>query len=498
MGKSIEEMYQDLLLEDNSDKGFRSSGSSYDLDDDGEDFITSKELVKAQQELEERFGVTPRGTVDIEEELHFKSYSKRREHKYTETELEQIRKSCEMSIVHDYGENDIFHMTDEERAEVDMLSEISMKLGGLKRTYRRVDQYIEAMRTVIQAWELLEQKANFIHTRDEFFTMVGEGKIVSNRIIMPKLKKMDMYNIDTIIKYISNPEMDASELLPEKDVAKDPWYDDFDLEEDEDYQAYYDEYINLHKDDEDLDEYDLRIKADEYARSKIEEDEYTRLLSPEEVEYITKNIDNPPEIRVKELPRRYIKGYDRRSFIDSRKKKHIGKKEQMIIDDVHGLLNAIQNNPENRDDGDFNRSYLITHSMFDTDAKPFKNFWDDLYFDGSWASDTDVYLLELAIREEMLKQHPPRDKYLTYADRELNNFFSIAEKNGINTIELRKRMELTESGSVTSKAEVRAKAKENKKLENAILQRITKLNDDPKFKKLATKAEMALNKFYDS
>ena len=42
-----------------------------------------------------------------------------------------------------------------------------------------------------------------------------------------------------------------------------------------------------------------------------------------------------------------------------------------------------------------------------------------------------------------------------------------------------------------------AKRKENKKLESAILQRITKLNGDPSFKKLATKAENALNKRFE-
>jgi len=36
-------------------------------------------------------------------------------------------------------------------------------------------------------------------------------------------------------------------------------------------------------------------------------------------------------------------------------------------------------------------------------------------------------------------------------------------------------------------------AKQNKKTEAALLQRITKLNNNPKFKKLVTKAEKAIN-----
>ena len=496
MSKTLEEMYNDLLSEENTGTRYSYSGDDYDYEDN-EDFITSKELVKAQQQLDEQFGVIPgRGSnKDIEEEIYFKSYAKKRVHKYTQTELEQIRKSCETTIVHDYGDNDIFHMSDEDRAENDMLAEISMKLGGLKRTYRRVDQYVEAMRTVIQAWELLESKANFVHSPDEFFTMVGEGRIISNRIIMPKLKKMDNYNLDILIKYISNPEMDASELVPTKGESKDPWYDQFDLDEDPEYQEYYQEFMDLHKDDEEMDQYELITKADEYARSKIEEDEFTRLLDPDEAEYIYEHIDNPLDIKVKPIPRKFIKGYDKRSFF-SDKKKH-KKKDRVIIEDVHELLKTIQNNPENREGSEYSRSYIIANSMFDTE-KPFKDFWDNLYFDGSWADDTDVYMLDLITREELMKQHPPRERYLTYADKELSNFFSVAEQNGINTIELRRRMELTESGSIVTKSEAKAKEKENRKLESAIIQRITSLNNDPKFKKLISKAENALDKYYSN
>ena len=35
------------------------------------------------------------------------------------------------------------------------------------------------------------------HFKEEFFKMVAQGRIVSNQIIMPKLKKMDNYNIDS-------------------------------------------------------------------------------------------------------------------------------------------------------------------------------------------------------------------------------------------------------------------------------------------------------------
>jgi len=42
-------------------------------------------------------------------------------------------------------------------------------------------------------------------------------------------------------------------------------------------------------------------------------------------------------------------------------------------------------------------------------------------------------------------------------------------------------------------AETKKERKENRKIESAILQRISKLNESPKFKKMVAKAEAAIN-----
>lgn len=462
MSKSVEDMYRELIEDAAMDEQQRMSSGAlrYESADDSEEFLTSKEIINTKEKLEERLGIIPQGDGTIEEDVHFKRYSKRREHKYTEKEMLQIRESCAGSIVHDYGESDIYHLSDEERAANDMLDEIGMKLGGLKRTYRKVDQYIEAMRIVVQAWEMLEEKGNYIHTRDEFFQMVAEGKIVSNRIIMPKLKKMDMYNIDMIIKYISNPELDPSTLVPEVEEEVDKWYEDI-LGDDEDRES--------------------------------EKDEMLRLLSPDEFEFLEKYKDNPPEIKVKDIKPSLIKGYDRRDFGRRLSKKKGKKKDRYITEGLHEILNKIQNNEVNHR-RDSTRSRMITHSMFEVD-KPEKDVWDGLYFDGSWANDDDLFLYDLAVREELLKQHPAKQAYLTFADNQLAEFFKILESNGINTIDLRRKMECPVGGTAAIE-EKRAK-KANKKVESALIQRITELNKNSKFKKIVAKAEDALNKQFN-
>ena len=499
MEKGIEEMFKDLLTLDNVGDYLGSGrGRDYDYSDD-EDIVTSKEEVKLQKESEERFGLKADSRSEIDETVEFRRYTPKRVHKYTEKGMQEIRESNKRTIVNDYGYNDIYHISDEDRLKNDMLAEFRMKLGGIRSTYRKVDQYIQAMRIVIEAWKILEKQGNYIHEPDEFFTMVGNGEIVSSSIIMPKLKGIDNYSIDQIIKYISNPELDPADLIhSNKSTGSYDPDNDF-IEDRPEYEVYYNEYMDnlTDEDKEDMDEYDIRFKADEYAKEKIQEDEAMRLLSPEEADYLVQYIDNPPDIKVTEIPRKYIKGYDQRSTIRKAKGKKLNKRDRVIQKDVHDMLIKLQNDPANRNIDEYNRSYMITHGMFDTEKKP-KDFWDDLVFDGSWADDAAVYMYDLISREELLKMRAPDERYMTYGDIELNSFFQIAERNGINVIELRQKMEISDNTTLRESVELRESTKESKKLERDIIQRITKLNNDPKFKKLVDKSERALNKYYDN
>lgn len=508
MFDNIEKMYQELLqAEANSyNEGSGVNGLydyQYDSSDDIEVIGTSAETAKEQEKIEkalgDKYNYDKYNESPIEERLHFKRYSVKREHKYTETEMKKIREECEAVIVHDYGENDIYHMSDEERQENDMLAEISMKLRGIGRIYHKVDQYVEAMRVVTQAWEILE-KNNYIHPEDEFFQLVAEGKIVSSRIIMPKLKRKDKYNMDLIIKYISNPELNPADLRPEvKDL--DPLDDDFytDMEENEEYVRLRDRYKEEHKNDiitneftgkkEKIDDYELEYRADNYARNELKIIRMEELLTPEEA--LSLNNNDPCQMRVKEVKRRYIKDFSEFGSLKSKKKK-FNKKEKYIRDNLHLLLNKIQTNPKNHDDDEgFTRSYMLTHNMFETD-KPEKDVWDDIHFEGSLASDSADYLYNITVREKLMEQHPLKDRYQTYADKELSNFFKVLEDHGVSTLELSRRMDYTQEEENKKISE--RKKKENRKMESQIIQRITKQNNDPKFKKLVAKAEKALNK----
>lgn len=462
MSKNILDQYDELISSavlfddyygDNSaySNNYRRN---YDADEE-EDFITSKDIVKKMQENpdDDTLPNIPKKPIEIEEELYFKRFNNGKKHKYTQKELDKMRESCKSTIVHDYSEFDIYHISDEERAKNDTLVELGVKLGSLKRIYRKIDQYIEAMRVVVQAWELLEEKENYIHTEDEFYRLVSEGRIYNNRILMPKFKGIEKYNIDTIIKYISNPELDPKDLVPQSQLnSVDDWF-----MEDEDDES--------------------------------EEDMMHRLLSPEEVQFILDNADNPPDLQVENVKYKNIKGYEN-NRVTKKKNKNKSKKEKYYIDNLHDILKVIQKNPNNREEDYGYRSWLVTSNMFEQ-QKEEKDVFDNLFFDGSWANDDDLFLYDLAVNEELALQHAPGDRYITNMDKDLRDFFAIMESNGMNVVELRRRMNM--SDELDKKKETKKEKKNNKKIEAALVQRITKLNDNPKFKKLINKAEKAIN-----
>lgn len=504
---TIEDMYQELLnqssIYDPDLQDILGVGGIQGLEDDEdiESFSTSEDIAKKQKSVKKNFDTSPKN-VEIEEDVHFKLYSKRRKHKYTEKEMQQIRESCTETIVHDYGEFDIYHMSDEDRLQNDMLAEVSVKLASLKSTYRKVNEYVEAMRVVVQAWQILE-KHNYIHTEEEFYQMIADGRIVSNRIIMPKLKNMNSYNIDMIIRYVSNPELDPMDLVPANDAKRinlDTLRDEFYVTDEDStdmvsqmFNYYYDLYLyNLSDDADFIPSREQEDEAREYAVDQMEKDEMAMLLSPEEAQFILDYADNPPAIEVTDIKPKYIKGYDRKINFS---KRNISKRKRLFMENLHNILRKIEENPENQSETTYNRSYLITHNMFEP-AKPEKSVWDDLYYDGSWTDDESLELYDFIVREELLKQTPLKEHYVTYADKELAKFFNVLESNGVSTIKLRQSMNMTEN-DIARNEENRNK-KENKKTEAAILQRVIKMNGNPKFKKVISKAEEALNAYNDS
>lgn len=390
-----------------------------------------EELVFTKTKTEPDPSFKSNGPVPVEESLHFKRYAKKRIHKYTEDELKQIELEAENTIVNDYGSNDFYHISDEERKKNDLLAEISLKLAGVKSVYRRFDEYIEAMRIVYKAWEILSEK-NFVHSKKEFFKLVAEGKIFSSRIIIPQLKNMKKYDKELIIRYVSNPQLDTSIFRPEEE--------------------------DIFTDDETF------------------EEEEERLLSPEEkdlmIKYNLNEINDTTEVET--MKPKYMKKY-----LHPKKGKKISYRQEMF--------NQIMD--ENRTGFNQGNQFLLSSAMFEENQKE-KDIYDRVPFKGSWKNDDDVFMYNALLEEAYMDEKVNR--YRTHNDEFIDNFFDELERNGIDSIELRKSFR-DETKIKTQKVSNR----ELKKNEKEILQRIIKLNQDKKFVQLAQKAEQKLNEYIE-
>ena len=450
--------------------------------EDGDIFVTVEEM--QQMQLDPEDSNTPAVSTtrfndpeDAETVEVFHMYHTPRVHKYTEHEMAEIEASCESTIVHDYADGDKYHMSNEEVAEYDALNTIRMKLDLMTKSYRQIDKYIIAMRTVMEAWTILEEKYNYIHTKEEFFSMVADGTIYSTGLIVPRMRGLDRYNIDLVIKYISNPELDPTDLMSAEELKK------------RERQARIPSwYADLMDDDE----------TSEPEPEEDIEDLAKRVLDEDELKLRAQYLENPdmelPIIEAKDLKYKYVRGYDSKNiFSTSKKKKKKGsKQDRFTAEHLHPLLRKIQSNPEYREGGNMYSTQLITNSLFERPEKT-HDIWDEFVYHGSWADEAKTELFDIAIDEELRDLHPLGDRYMTYRDKELMEFFHALEEMGdINVAELRRRMNATEQD--LNHGTEKQTARNNKKAESALLQRIIKLNNNPKFKKLIGKAEKALSR----
>ena len=426
--KDVFDMYSELIELNNRN----TTNTNYD--EDAEVFV-AEEKPKSKQGSD----VGGIRDPDDDEYLHFKRYTTPHRHKYTEKEMDQIRESCIGSIVHDYSERDFYHLSNDDRVKNDSLSEISLKLRNLKRIYKRVDQFIEAMRVVYRAWSIYAE-GDFVHRKKDFFKMIRNNRITSSRIIMPKLKKMETYNMDLIINYISNPDLDPSHLVPAPLT---------------------------------------RIFSD---KPESDEQKRQRLLTSEEREHL-ENVDKIIPVEVEDVERKYIKGYDRRNYRSKKDNKH----ERRFRESLALMLNKIQSSPHYRN----RESYTIINGLFQPEKRE-KEIWEKIPFTGSWGNKDDVRMYELAIQDELRGRLIPGERYLTYGDKELEWFFRELENNGVNVTKMRRIMNVT-AGNYSKQAAVVTK-KDNRKIESRIVQRLLKLNNSKRFKKTVANAEKDLAK----
>lgn len=418
-------------------------------------FVTSEDKAREAKLREERDqrDHRPGAYRQPEESVYFRFTDKSRVRKYTDEEMARFREGARRVIVHDYGESDFYHLTDEERERNDQLASISLKLGNLKRIYRSVDKYIEAMRVVYQAWSILAEN-NLLHTREEFFEYVAKGIIVSNRILTPKLKGITGYNEELLLQYVSNPTLDPKDLLPKQIPDLDDYY---------------------------------------YADVEEQKFEMDCLLSPSEIEYVVRHDELPDEERiilpVKPIKRKFLKAYDDQQGLGKRKRKRGMKKvDRDLQPDMTAILKRLVKSDADRNPYAAMSSFNSLTDIFDASKR--KSVWDQVPYAGSWQDDEEVELYELAISEELMREPVPGGGGITEGDQANQIFYRTMESMGISIVDWR-RNSIGGDGTYLREKNRRSR-KQNRKLERRIISRLGEMQSDPKFKKLIKRSEKSL------
>ena len=456
-------MYLDLIQSSSEQNlNFSRPKSLYDNDrrifepdEEIETFFTEEEMYNEKNGIKDNKDEIKFNPVtgEIEETVYFHRRKKVTVKKYTEKELSNMREECKYTLIHDFAENDIYHVSDEERLKNDELAEIAIKIKGLRKGYRKVEQYIEAMRVAYQAWEILAKKYSLIYSRKDFFEGLSSGELSYDGFAVPTLRGIKNYNPKILAEYIQNVDLDPMELVKvdPREFVELPW-------------------------DNDPEEYD---------------NNHERLLSVKELNDIEEchsgNLTST--ISISKMDKKYIPNFD---YVYNKKRiKKLNKKDKLIADSIKTVYKSIQGN--NVMFGNFMRY----DDTYDKQQSNKSSNVESIRYSGSWQNDTKVQIFENIVHEEFLDDFPIQQKYQTFRDLEMSNLFGKMEEAGINVKEIREN--ISQPSSSEKKQTIKKERQENKRIERSIVSRVIAMNNNPKFKSIVKRVNQRLDNgdYYD-
>lgn len=126
---------------------------------------------------------------------------------------EKVKATFDHTVVHEFG--DEYHKTEEERRAKNAYYETFKRLKKAKKTYRRIDEYVDVMRIALQCLDAVAEN-NGIYDPEEFKLMFLNGEIYINGLEFPKYKGKDRKNYSwTYIAEFIVSDRDSSELVAE-------------------------------------------------------------------------------------------------------------------------------------------------------------------------------------------------------------------------------------------------------------------------------------------
>ena len=144
-----------------------------------------------------------------------------------ERRIKQFLEEYETVVVNEFG--DEYHLSEEERIEMNKFYEAFKTFNKCKHKYRKLDEYVAAMREALKCLDFVAENNGF-YSPEKFKALFLKGKIYVNGLVFPELKGRERKNIswEYLTEFILS-DTDPSEVLPKnkEDVLSE--YDDEEL-----------------------------------------------------------------------------------------------------------------------------------------------------------------------------------------------------------------------------------------------------------------------------
>lgn len=173
---------------------------------------------------------------------------------------EMIKSEFDCVVVHEFGDD--YHLSEEERIATNKFYEAFKVFKDCKHSYRKLDQYVNAMRECLKCLDMIAEK-NGVYDPEKFKKLFFADKIYINGLFFPKFKGREKKSIswNYLADFILSNEP-ASNINPRKDEEI---YSREDLEDMEDDLFDQDEldFILAPETEEELHRQDLFFDRDE-------------------------------------------------------------------------------------------------------------------------------------------------------------------------------------------------------------------------------------------
>lgn len=173
------------------------------------EYNSGEELI--DEELEERQAQEFKPKVD----------NRNREAYLSDRRIAWLKEEMEVVVVNEFG--DEYHLTEEERREVNEYYDLFKKFQCYKHTYKKLDEYVTVVREALKILDVVAEE-NGIYDPDVFRKKFLKDKIEISGLFMPKYRGRDRkaLNWKYVTDFILGDEDPADIMKHEDDVIMTP------------------------------------------------------------------------------------------------------------------------------------------------------------------------------------------------------------------------------------------------------------------------------------